>query len=44
MSVPVTSKNLLEKYMLDCMYSLHQNLTYILTIPPASLKQFLRAI
>ena len=33
-----------EKYMLDCMHSPFTKITYILTFPPASLEQFLRAI
>ena len=38
-----TSRNLLEKYVLDCMQFLYTKITYILTFPPtpASLGQFL---
>ena len=39
-----TSKNLLEKYVLDCMYSPFIKIICILTFPPASLELFLRAI
>ena len=39
-----TSRNLLEKYVLDCMYSPITKILYILTFPPASLEKFLRTI
>ena len=39
-----TSRNLLETYMFDCMYSPFTKITYILTFPPTSLEQFLRAL
>ena len=40
-----TSRNLLEKYMFDCMYFPFTQIRYILTSPiPTSLEQFLRAI
>ena len=37
-------RNLLEKYVVDCMYSSFTEITHILRFPAASLKQFLRAI
>ena len=39
-----TSRNLLERYVHDCMYSLFTKISYILTFPAASLEQFLRAV
>ena len=33
-----------KKYVLECMYSPFTKITCILTFPPASLEQFLRAI
>ena len=39
-----TSRNFLEKYVLDCMYSPFTKTMYILTFHPASLDQFLRTI
>ena len=40
------AENLLEKYVLDCMYFLFTKITYILTPPaiPTSLEQSLRTI
>ena len=40
----MTSRKLLEKYVLDCMYSTFTKITYTLTFHPAPLEQFLRAI
>ena len=37
-------RNLLEKYVVDCMYSSFTEITHILRFPAASLEQFLRAI
>ena len=39
-----TLRNLLEKYVVDCMYSCFTEITHILRFPAASLEQFLRAI
>ena len=39
-----TSRNLPEKYVPDSMYCLFTKITYILSFPPASLEQSLRAI
>ena len=41
--LPQTSRNPLEKDVLDCMYSPFTKITYILTFPSASLEQRLRA-
>ena len=38
------SRELLEKYVLDCMYSSFTKITSLLTFLPASLEQSLRAI
>lgn len=38
------TRNLLEKYVLDCMYSPFIKISYILTFRPASSGQFLRAV
>ena len=40
----MTSRSLLQNYALDCMHSLFTNITYILTLPPASPDQFIGAI
>ena len=39
-----TSRNLQEKYVPNCMYSPFSKISYILTLPPASFEQFLKAI
>ena len=39
-----TSRNLLETYVFDRMYSPFTKIAYILTFPPISLGQFLRAL
>ena len=39
-----TSRNLLEIYVFDRMYSPFTKIAYILTFPPISLGQFLRAL
>ena len=37
-------ENFCKKYVLDCLYSLFAKVKYILSFPPKSLNQFLRAI
>ena len=44
MNAPVTSRNLLQKYVCDCMRAPFTKITHILTSPAAFLEQFLRAI